>query len=81
MKIMAKQATNRVSTIKLPDCHYTQTRKETLKELFTVHLSNSMLSEDSNYRQRQQDLDVSRSTKNSEKWNLARNKINQSKIR
>jgi hypothetical protein len=36
-KIMAKQATNEVSTIKLPDGQHTQTGKETLKELFRVH--------------------------------------------
>jgi hypothetical protein len=30
MMIMAKQATNKVSTIKLPDGQYTQTGKETL---------------------------------------------------
>jgi hypothetical protein len=35
MKIMAKQATNKVSTIKLPG-QYTQTGKGTLKELFRV---------------------------------------------
>jgi hypothetical protein len=37
MKIMAKQATNKVSTIKLPNCQHTQTGKGTLKELFRVH--------------------------------------------
>jgi hypothetical protein len=81
MKIMAKQATNKVSTIKLPDGQYTETRKETLKELFTVYLLSSMLTDDSNYKQGQQNLDVSRSTKNREEWNLARNVINESKIR
>jgi hypothetical protein len=34
MKIMAKQMTNKVSTIKLLDGQHTQTGKETLKELF-----------------------------------------------
>jgi hypothetical protein len=52
MKIMAKQATNRVSTIKLPDGQYTQTEKETLKELFRVHFPHS------NEGQGQQNLDI-----------------------
>jgi hypothetical protein len=33
MKIKEKQATNKVSTIKLPDCQRTQAGKEILKEL------------------------------------------------
>jgi hypothetical protein len=33
MKIMAKQATNKVSTIKLLNGQHTQTGRETLKEL------------------------------------------------
>jgi hypothetical protein len=36
MKVMAKQATNTVSTIKLPNGQQTETWKETLKELFRV---------------------------------------------
>jgi hypothetical protein len=36
MKIMANQATNKVSTIKLPNGHYAGTGRETLSELFTV---------------------------------------------
>jgi hypothetical protein len=36
-KIMAKQATNKISTIKLPDAQYTLTGKETLKDLFKFH--------------------------------------------
>jgi hypothetical protein len=36
-KIMAKQATNKISIIKLPDAQYTQTGKETLKDLFKFH--------------------------------------------
>jgi hypothetical protein len=46
MKVMAKQATIKVSTIKLPDGKYTQTGKETLKELFRVHFPDSKLTED-----------------------------------
>jgi hypothetical protein len=47
MKIMAKQATNKVSTIKLPNGQCTQTGKETLKELFGVHFPDSKLIDDS----------------------------------
>jgi hypothetical protein len=36
MRIMAKQATNKVSTIRLPNGQYTQTGRETLNELFRV---------------------------------------------
>jgi hypothetical protein len=36
MKIMAKQATNKVSTIKLPHGQHTKTVKETLKEMFRI---------------------------------------------
>jgi hypothetical protein len=39
MKIMAKQATNKVSTIKLPDKQYTQTGKEKLKRVVQSSLS------------------------------------------
>jgi hypothetical protein len=40
MKITAKHATNRVSTIKLPDGQCTHTGGQTLKELFRVHFLN-----------------------------------------
>jgi hypothetical protein len=46
MKIMAVQATNKDSTIKLPDGQYTQTEKGTLKELFRVHFPDSKLIDD-----------------------------------
>jgi hypothetical protein len=42
MKIMPKQATNKVSIIKLPNRQYTQMGKETLSELFRVHTPNSI---------------------------------------
>jgi hypothetical protein len=38
MKIIAKQATNKVNTIKLPDGQHTQTGKETLKEFTFIIL-------------------------------------------
>jgi hypothetical protein len=48
VKFMAKQATNRVGSIKLPDGQYTQTEREALKELFRVYFPNAMLTNDSN---------------------------------
>jgi hypothetical protein len=81
MKIMAKQATNRVSTIKLPDGQCTQTGKETLEELFRVHFPESVLIDDSIDGQGQQNLDACRSRMNRGDWNLAKIVINQSKIR
>jgi hypothetical protein len=88
MKIMAKQATNRVSTIKLPDGQYTQTGKATLKELFRVHFPDLELTDDSNDGQGQQNLDVSGHKKEQgrtvpgQACNQSINQsINQSKIR
>jgi hypothetical protein len=37
MKIMAKDVTNRVTTIKLPDGQWTQTGRETPKDLLRVY--------------------------------------------
>jgi hypothetical protein len=51
MKVMAKQATKRVSTVNLSDGQYTQTGKETLKELFKVHFPDSRLIDDSAHGQ------------------------------
>jgi hypothetical protein len=81
MNFMAKQTTNRASAIKLPHGQCTQTGGETLTELFTVHFQESMLTDDSNDGQGQQNLVVSKCTTKSGDWNLARNVINQSKIR
>jgi hypothetical protein len=78
MKIMAKQATNRVSTIKPPDGQCNQTGKETLEELFRVHFPESVLIHDLIDRQGQQNLDVCRRRTNKGDWNLARIVINQS---
>jgi hypothetical protein len=75
LKIIAKQATNRVGTIKPPDGQYTQTGKETLNELFRVHFP------DSNNGQGQQILHVCGHITNRGHWNLAKRVINQSKIR
>jgi hypothetical protein len=53
-----KQATNRVSTIKLPDGQYTETGNGTLKELFRVHFPDSKPTVHSSDGQGQQNLDV-----------------------
>jgi hypothetical protein len=42
-RIMAKQTTRRVSTVKRPNDQQTETGKETPKELFRVHFPNSKL--------------------------------------
>jgi hypothetical protein len=81
MNNMAEQATNKVSTIKLPDGQYTQTGKRTLKELFRVHFPDSKLIDDLGERQRLKNLGVCRHIMNRGDWNLAKNIINQSKIR
>jgi hypothetical protein len=47
MKIMAKQATSRVSAVKRPNGQQTETGKETLKELLSVHFPHSKLIDDS----------------------------------
>jgi hypothetical protein len=41
MGIMASQSANRVESIKLPDSQYTQSGKETLRELYRVHFPGS----------------------------------------
>jgi hypothetical protein len=64
MKIMAKQATSKVGTIKLPDGQYTKTGKGTLKELFGVHLPDSKLIDDLGDREGQQNLGVCRHVMN-----------------
>jgi hypothetical protein len=46
LKIMSKQATKEVSTIRLPNRQYTQTGKETLSKLFRVHFPDSILIDD-----------------------------------
>jgi hypothetical protein len=81
MKIMAKQATNKVSTIKLPDGQHTQSRKETLKQLFRVHFPDSKLIDDSGDGEGQQNLGICECITNRGDWDLAKCVINQSKIR
>jgi hypothetical protein len=81
MRIMAKQATKKVSTIKLPNGQHTQSGKETLKELFRVYFPDSKLIDDSyNDGQGQQNLGICGCITNMGDWNLAKHMINQSKI-
>jgi hypothetical protein len=79
MRIMAKQATSRVSTIKRPNGQQTKTVKEILKELLRVHFPDSQLTDDS--YDNGQDLGICECITNRGDWNLARHVINQSKIR
>jgi hypothetical protein len=81
MKIIAKQATNKVSTINLPDGQYTETGKGTLEELFRVHFPDSKLIDDLGDGQGQHNLGTCRNITNRRDWNLASDVINQSKIR
>jgi hypothetical protein len=78
MKIMAKQATNRVSTVNLPDGQCTQTGKGTLEKLFIIHIPNSKLIEDSDAGQSQQNLGICELRGD---WKVAKCVINQYKIR
>jgi hypothetical protein len=81
MKVMAQQATNKVSTIKLPDGKHIQTGKGTLKELFRVHFPESkLIDDDSDDGWGQQNLDACGHITNREDWNLAKRAINQSKL-
>jgi hypothetical protein len=47
MRIMAKQGTNKVSTVKLPNGQQRETGQGTLGELFRVHFPDSKLIDDS----------------------------------
>jgi hypothetical protein len=40
-RIMASQSNNRVGSIKIPDGQYTQSGKETLRELYRIHFIGS----------------------------------------
>jgi hypothetical protein len=65
---MAKQATNRVSTVKLPNGQQNETGKVTLKKLFRVHFPDD--SHDDG--QGQQNLGICKRITNRADWNLAR---------
>jgi hypothetical protein len=72
MRIMEKQETNRVSTVKLRDCQHTETGKETLNELSRVHFEDSY-----DDGQGQQNLGICESITNKGDWNLAKRVISQ----
>jgi hypothetical protein len=79
---MAKQATNRVSTVRLPNGQLTETGKGTLEELFRVHFPHSKPIDDScGNRQGQQNLGNCDRIMHMADWNLAKSVINQSRIR
>jgi hypothetical protein len=79
---MAKQATCRLSIVKRHNDQQTEKGRETLKEMFRVHFSDSNLIDDSyDNGEGQQNLGICESITNRGDWNLARSVINQSKIR
>jgi hypothetical protein len=78
---MSKQATNKVSTIRLPNRQFTQMGKETLSELFRVHFPDSLLIGDLENGQGRQNLDVRRVETNRADWDLAKVLITQSRIK
>jgi hypothetical protein len=79
MRVLAKQATNRVSTVKLPNGQLTKTGKRTLEELFRVHFPDSKPVDNSRDKQQgQQNLGRCDSTTHRADWNLVKRVINQS---
>jgi hypothetical protein len=81
MKIISKHATNKVSTIKLPNGQHTETGKEALKEPFRFHFPDSKLIDDWDDGQDQQNLGVCERITNRGDWDMAKRVISQSKIR
>jgi hypothetical protein len=81
MRIMVKQANNRVGTVKLPDGHYTQSGRETFLELCTVHFPDFRLTDCSMDGQGQSDLGERTRRTNRADWNLVRRMIDQSRIK
>jgi hypothetical protein len=79
MRIMAKQAANKVSTVKSPNGQFTQMGKDTLKELFRVHFPDSKLIDESyDDGQGQLNLGTCGCIMNRGDCNLAKRVINQS---
>jgi hypothetical protein len=79
MRIMASQSANRVESIKLLDGRYTQSGKETLRELYRVHFSGSAGEETTLEGQGQPNLRAFAAHR--EDWELSKKDIDQSKIR
>jgi hypothetical protein len=81
MRVMAKQATNRVSTVKLPNDQLTDRGKGTLEELLRVHFPDSKPIDDSRDNGKgQQNLGKCDRITQRADWNLAKRVINQSRI-
>jgi hypothetical protein len=82
MRVMTKQGTNRIRTVKLPNGHLTETGKGTLEELSRVHYPDSKPIDNSrDNRQGQQNLGRCDRTTHRADWNLVKRVINQSRIR
>jgi hypothetical protein len=81
MRIMARDSTNKVNSVKLLDGRNTQTGKGTLQELCRVHFPDSKLIDGSADSWGQPDLDMHIHRVNREDWHLARRVIDQSKIK
>jgi hypothetical protein len=81
MKIIAKQATNKVSTIKLPSGQHSQTGKESLEERFRVHFPDSKRIDDFRQWTGPTEPGVCGCRTNRGDWDLVKRVINQSKKR
>jgi hypothetical protein len=79
MRIMASQSANRVESIKLLDGRYTQSGKETLRELHRVHFPESAGEEVTLEGQRKPNLRAFAAHR--EDWELSKKVNDQSKIR
>jgi hypothetical protein len=71
INIMAKQASNKVNTIKIPNGH-NQIGKETLKQLFRVHFPDSKWVDDSGDGQDKQNLGICERITNRGDWDIAK---------
>jgi phage protein U len=79
MRIATSQWASRVESIKLPDGQYTQSRKETLRELHRVHFPGSAGEEVTLEGQGQANLTAFAAHR--QDWELSEKVIDQSKIR
>jgi hypothetical protein len=81
MRIMAKQANNRVSSVKLPDGRYRESGRETLLELYRIHFPDFRLTHWSTDGLGQSDLGGHMRMTNRGDWKLVRRVIDQSRIK
>jgi hypothetical protein len=79
MRIMASQLASRVESIKLLECRYTQSVKETLRELYGVHFPGSAGEEVTSEGQGQPNLRAFAGHR--EDWELSKKVFDQSEIR